>query len=252
MIDFDKLRAPFPPDRVSWRIGNTNKDKTSAMALAYIDARDVMERLDAVCGPGEWQCAYPHANGKTVCAIGIRVWLPDPEKQLDTPQWVWKSDGAGDSDIEAEKGALSDAFKRAAVRWGIGRYLYEVDSPWVAIEPMGKSYKIKETEYRRLRRLLTGEAPPPEKLTPEPLPDKPLDARSPHAPKPVALPFKKGEWIPLTAKPFVTQFLDIARKLPTKDARQAHYKLNEPAIQDLRSVNAETATYLDNKFAELT
>jgi hypothetical protein len=86
----------------------------------------------------------------------------------------------------------------------------------------------------------------------EPLPDKPLDGRSPHAPRPVALPFKKGEWIPLTAKPFVSQFLEIARKLPTKDARQEHYKLNEPAIQDLRGVNAETATYLDNKFAELT
>ena len=48
---FQRLSAPFPPDRVSWRIGSTTKDKTRGMALAYIDARDVMERLDNVVGP---------------------------------------------------------------------------------------------------------------------------------------------------------------------------------------------------------
>lgn len=77
----------------------------------------------------------------------------------------------------------------------------------------------------------------------------PLPDRAPEA-KPVVIP-KPKEWIPLTAKPFVTEFLDIARKLPSKDARQQHYKLNEPAITDLRGVNRETAEYLDNKFAEI-
>ena len=49
-------------------------------------------------------------------------------------EWVWKSNGAGQSDIEAEKGQFSDAFKRAAVLWGIGRYLYALPSPWVDLE----------------------------------------------------------------------------------------------------------------------
>jgi len=227
-MDFDKLRAPFPPERVSWRVGSTTADKKKGLALAYIDARDVMQRLDEVCGPAGWQNTYPHANGKTVCAIGIKV----------GDEWIWKSNGAGDSDVEAEKGALSDAFKRAAVQWGIGRYLYDVDSPWVEIEPMGRSFKIAESAKPALLKALGGaKAPAPP---------------APEGPKPIALPFKKGDWIPLTAKPFVAQFLDIARKLPDKEARQQHYKLNEPAITDLRGVNAETANYLDNKFAELT
>ena len=38
--------------------------------------------------------------------------------------WITKADGAGDTDIEGEKGGISDALKRAAVVWGIGRYLY--------------------------------------------------------------------------------------------------------------------------------
>lgn len=151
---FDRLAEPFPADAISWRVGNTNINKQtgkppegkppSGLALAYLDARDVMERLDLVCGPAGWQCDYPHANGKTVCRIGLKV----------GDEWIWKADGAGDTDIEAEKGALSDAFKRAAVRWGIGRYLYGLHSPWVTLEPMGRSWKIKDSEHAKLRQLL--------------------------------------------------------------------------------------------------
>ena len=149
-VDFSKLAAPFPPDRISWRVGATNREKTKGMALAYIDSRDVQDRLDQVCGPAGWQCRYPHAGAKTVCEIGIKV----------GDEWIWKADGAGDSDVEAEKGALSDAFKRSAVKWGIGRYLYDCASPWIEIEAYGKSYKIKDSEYAKLRRSLGERAAP--------------------------------------------------------------------------------------------
>jgi hypothetical protein len=131
MTDIAALSAEFPQAAVSWRAQTLTKDGTKALALAYIDARDVMERLDAVCGPAGWQCDYPHAGSKTVCRIGIKI----------GDEWVWKSNGAGDSDIEAEKGALSDAFKRAAVLWGIGRYLYAIPSPWVPCESYEKGGK---------------------------------------------------------------------------------------------------------------
>lgn len=152
----DRLKAPFLPSQISWRIGSTTADKKKGMALAYIDARDVMDRLDEVCGGDGWQCSYPHANGKTVCSIGVRVVRDD-----NAAEWVWKSDGAGDSDVEAEKGALSDAFKRAAVRWGIGRYLYHLDSPWVEITAAGRSFKIADNEKARLETLLGRKGPAP-------------------------------------------------------------------------------------------
>ncbi|HZP77555.1 MAG TPA: Rad52/Rad22 family DNA repair protein [Pseudolabrys sp.] len=159
-----RLSAPFDPDRVSWRVGPTNGNKTKGMALAYIDARDVMARLDEACGVGGWQCSYPHANGKTVCSIGIKI----------GDEWIWKADGAGDTDMEAEKGALSDAFKRAAVRWSIGRYLYDMPSPWVEIEQHGKSYSIKDGELVKLARLLS-HAAPVEIKRPNPHVTKPAD-----------------------------------------------------------------------------
>lgn len=151
---FDRLAEPFSPDAISWRVGSTNIDKqtneprdgkpASGMALAYLDARDVMDRLDLVCGPNGWQNRYSHVGPITVCEIGIRT----------ETEWLWKSDGAGASDMEAEKGALSDAFKRSAVRWGIGRYLYALPSPWVDLVKRGRTWIIKDDQYPKLRKLL--------------------------------------------------------------------------------------------------
>lgn len=119
---FERLTAPFPPAEISWRVGSTNADKTKGLALAYIDARSVMRRLDETLGPQNWQCRYPFSG---CCEIGLFI---------DPHGWVWKANGAGVTEIEAEKGQYSDAFKRAAVLWGIGQYLYELPSPWVPIE----------------------------------------------------------------------------------------------------------------------
>lgn len=140
-IDWEKLRAPFAPDEIHWRVGSKTKDNTKGLALAYIDARDVMSRLDAVVGPADWQDEYQFIGEVIVCRIGIRV----------VDDWVWKTDGAGKTQIEAEKGGISDAFKRAAVKWGIGRHLYDIDAPWVPIEAFGRTYRITKDGLAWLR-----------------------------------------------------------------------------------------------------
>jgi hypothetical protein len=132
----DMLAAPFPPIEIQWRVGSTNADKTKGLALAYLDARNVMQRLDSVVGPHRWQCRYPFVG---CCEIGICLYAHDllsaPEDGPITELgWIWKANGAGQTDIEAEKGQYSDAFKRAAVLWGIGRYLYDLPSPWVTLK----------------------------------------------------------------------------------------------------------------------
>jgi len=123
----EQLKQPFPAKTLHWRVGATNAKKlnvkpweaTQGMAIAYIDSRDVMKRLDDVCGD-EWQVEYPFAG---CCRIGIKI----------DGEWVWRANGAGETDVEAEKGQYSDAFKRAAVLWGIGRYLYYLSSPWTPL-----------------------------------------------------------------------------------------------------------------------
>jgi hypothetical protein len=173
-----RLAAPFPPEIVEWRIGATTTDKARGMALAYIDARDVQDRLDQVCGIF-WQVKHHYCGGeKLACDIGIKI----------GEEWLWRGDGAGSTDVEAEKGAFSDSFKRAAVRWGVGRYLYDLASPWVELEAKGKTHIIPERELTRLRGLLTRPAQAPQK--PASAPSYPPTANgndsSPRAPAPPA------------------------------------------------------------------
>lgn len=103
-MNIEDLKIPFPAKQVHWRQGGGGKQ------LAYINSRDVMKRLDDVCGVN-WQCRYPFPG---CCEIGIKI----------DDEWLWRSNGAGETSIEGEKGQYSDAFKRAAVTWGVGRYLY--------------------------------------------------------------------------------------------------------------------------------
>jgi len=158
-MNLTKLSAEFPKDAVHWRIQGKPYERQgqfSGMALAYIDARDVMDRLDEVCGPDRWQNQYDETpSGRIVCQIGI----------LAGDNWVWKSDGAGNTAVEGEKGGISDALKRAAVNWGIGRYLYRLDSPWVKCsvnQKNGKTYwkKWDEDPWSKVKSVGYTQTPP--------------------------------------------------------------------------------------------
>jgi len=145
MTKFDDLAEEFPRKEIHWRAQVITKDGGKAMALAYIDARDVMRRLDAVIGTEWWQSEhYDAGNGKLGCKIGIYI-----KSGNDYGQWVWKSDGAGATAVEGDKGAFSDSFKRAAVSWGIGRYLYALEAPWVPCETYEKNGKKLWKKWKR-------------------------------------------------------------------------------------------------------
>lgn len=128
------LSAEFPREQISWRAQNLKADGSSALALAFIDSRDVQNRLDDVVGANNWSNKFNVFGDKTVCALSVRI----------GGEWIAKEDGAGNTDVEAEKGSLSDALKRSAVLWGIGRYLYAIPAPWVPCD----SWKDKNDKLR--------------------------------------------------------------------------------------------------------
>jgi hypothetical protein len=131
----EKLKNPFDPKFIKWRVGATNKDKTKGIALAYLDAREVTKRLDDVLGADKWQDKLIREADGFVCELSIEI----------DKQWITRSDAAGLTKVEPVKGGASDAFKRAAAKWGIGRYLYYLPNEWVAIVPNGNSYKLAQT-----------------------------------------------------------------------------------------------------------
>lgn len=150
-MDLEKLKDYFPPDSISWRAGTTTADKKSCLPLAYIDARDVQDRLDEVVGPENWQIVFHDSpGGGIMCGLGIRI-----EREAGF-EWVWKYDGADQTQFEAVKGGLSDAFKRSAVQWGVGRYLYGMKSPWVPCEQRGNSVAITKEGMQKLEEFLHG------------------------------------------------------------------------------------------------
>lgn len=112
-INFEELRKELP---YKWRVQSFSKYKPEATCVAYVDSRDVQKRLDDVVGPGNWQDEYYEVKNNLFCRIGIRV----------NGEWSWKGDCGTESNVDKEKGEASDAFKRAAVKWGIGRFLYDL------------------------------------------------------------------------------------------------------------------------------
>lgn len=122
-----ELAEPFEIGEVKWKPGSVKGNR--AMVMAYVDARVVMDRLDDVFGPDNWKTEFVELDqGKSVrCRLSARF-APDGD-------WVWKEDVGGESEQEDEgdrrKAAHSDALKRAAVSFGIGRYLYRLPRQWV-------------------------------------------------------------------------------------------------------------------------
>lgn len=127
-----KLQAPFPITDIEFRVGSTTQDKKKGLALAYITNRAIMNRLDELFGVDGWKNEYKEMHQGILCGISLKI----------NNEWVTKWDGADLTNIEATKGGLSDSMKRAAVQWGIGRYLYKLPDFWVEIKQQGRSYVI--------------------------------------------------------------------------------------------------------------
>lgn len=135
------LQRPFPSAEIEWRIQRTNASRTSCFVLAYLTARAVQDRLDEVFGPGGWSTSFTPVDTKEegfLCKLSVLI----------DGEWVSKVDGAPFTAVEPLKGGISDAFKRAAVQFGIGRYLYWLENKdWVPLYEEKPASSIVKTAY---------------------------------------------------------------------------------------------------------
>lgn len=119
-----KQKIPY-----KWKIQTVSKNKPKASCVAFIDARDAMDLLDKVCGVENWKDEYRFEGGMWMCGVSIRTEKSD---------WVTKWDTGTSGEYEAEKSIISDSFKRACVKWGIGRFLYDMKIEYVDTNIAGK------------------------------------------------------------------------------------------------------------------
>ena len=143
-----ELAQPFAAEDLGWRLQRTFEyhGKMTGIAVPYVTNRAIMNRLDSVVGPENWYNDFKpwHTVGKKesqLCGISI---------YFEERGFITKWDGAEDSDIESVKGGLSDSMKRAAVQWGIGRALYNMDTVFVEVEQRGKSWIIEKNQRAKL------------------------------------------------------------------------------------------------------
>ncbi|HYW05822.1 MAG TPA: Rad52/Rad22 family DNA repair protein [Longimicrobium sp.] len=130
-INFSALRERFAADEIEWRLQQAGEKngRVWALCVPYVTNRAIQSRLDEVVGPTRWKNEFrPGPDGGVMCGLSVRV----------GDEWITKWDGAENTDVEGVKGGLSSAMKRAAVQWGIGRYLYALDETFAQVNDNGK------------------------------------------------------------------------------------------------------------------
>lgn len=171
---FEGLNAQFAPKHVKTR-------RQAGRDMSYITARTAMNRLDEVVGPENWWDEYDADDKSVVCKLSVR--LPD-----GTTITKWDVGGhAGMQDEgDDEKSGWSDAFKRAAVKFGVGRYLYGDDIPrFAACEPSANGSRpatvVEEREVapREAERPKPSPPPPPKPSVIDRSRDGKFDERDP-------------------------------------------------------------------------
>ncbi|PEP92713.1 hypothetical protein CN582_24680 [Bacillus wiedmannii] len=115
----ESLQAEFPFEQLGWKITHTfeSQGRFFAYVAPFVDARAIQDRFDEVFGIDKWQVSYEKWGEKaTKCTISVFL----------NERWISKEDGSEESDYSSVKGGFSNSLKRAAVLWGVGRYLYNV------------------------------------------------------------------------------------------------------------------------------
>lgn len=114
------LQEMFLPEDIEWRVqqaGVSANNNPWVMAIPYITSRAVQQRLDDVMGLGNWKNEFKEVYGGMLCGLSLLI----------NGEWITKWDGAPINEGHPVKGVISDATKRTAVQFGIGRYLYQLD-----------------------------------------------------------------------------------------------------------------------------
>lgn len=128
----EQLAQPFDANDIQWRAGATTRDKKKAQALPYAEPRVYEDRLNEVC-PGDWSVVFkPWGENKLICELTLHA-------------VTRSSTGEFDSSDKISQGTTAEAqsFKRACSKFGLGRYLYDIDAPWVEYD--NEKSKLLET-----------------------------------------------------------------------------------------------------------
>jgi len=126
---------------VSWRIQSANREKTKVQVTAFVTSRQVQDRLDEVC---DWSSRFELLGDCVLCAITLHVG-DKTYTRSDVGERIQHIE-SHTMYTNAFKASASDAFKRAAVQFGIGRFLYDIPKRFLPCTPDGKRVVLQTVE----------------------------------------------------------------------------------------------------------
>lgn len=162
--DVKVLNQPFEKDRLGVKVQSFSKDRTKAMLVLYLQHTDVMDQLEKV--DPSWSTEVVNEEGR-----GDSVFV----RMKMTVKGVTRENVGEGGD---PKSGYSDALKRCAMLFGVGRYLY--DSPTVWVDYNDQRDKFKQwtvEEYDRAAQRSRYQRPEPPK-------EESVQGKSPEGPRP--------------------------------------------------------------------
>jgi len=135
------LAAPFDLLAHSFKPGATNRDKTRALALTYVDPRLYQTRLDAVDPAWASQYQVIALDDRLLVNCTLTV-LGVTREDVGEALLMAEQRGKIVPDENAYTSAVAQAFKRACAQFGLGRYLYDAPKTWAEYDSDRRQFTV--------------------------------------------------------------------------------------------------------------
>jgi len=142
-----ELEVPFPVSQVLWRVTNTANHRTRGQVVPYADPRAYTDRLNGLVSPQGWTRTYETVTMNNITRTKGNAEIVTGKILVTckvTIDGLGTHAGTGEEwadEDNAMTSAEAQAFKRACSCFGLGRYFYDFDAPWVDIDDKGRPKK---------------------------------------------------------------------------------------------------------------
>jgi len=214
--DIEILSAPFDEKTLGVKLQSYSKDRTRASLVCYLQHTDVYHRIEAV-DPG-WKSEILDVSylGEA-CFTRMRLTIKGVSRE-----------NAGEGDDP--KSSASDAIKRCAMLFGVGRYLYDAETVWVPFDEQKDRFRTWTlADYQGA--LKRGQAP---------LPTAPTNLDPPVGRRPVIAP-RQAEAPRMTKAQMGQSILRLANRLnlPRQQLNEWAFDMFKKNSNELTDVELE-------------
>jgi hypothetical protein len=141
---YRQLSEPFDISEIKWRVTHRNRDGSRGAVIAFADPRAYTDRLNQLFTPSGWTRNYDVTTVSAVSRVKRDKIIQTGKVLVTCALTIARlgcHSGSGEEWADEENAMTASeaqAFKRAAMCFGLGRYLYKLTETWVPLDEYGK------------------------------------------------------------------------------------------------------------------